>query len=154
MGGSRGTRGSARSSGCSCLGLVSSHRRQLSQGGATAVVILGDASSAGYLSDDNGERAFVDAAARGAGMSVVTGELGCSEYWKQSEGVYSPSLLDQAVATEGVVKSGSAKVHGYYEALGCKAYRGKGRRRGAPRAPAPTPPPRSAGRSSDGETGM
>jgi hypothetical protein len=100
--------------------------RQLRQGGAAAVVILGDANSAGYLSDDNGERAFVDAAARGAGMSVVTGELGCSEYWKQSEGVYSPSLLDQAVATEGVVKRGSARVHGYCEALGCKAYRGKG----------------------------
>jgi hypothetical protein len=67
-----------------------------------------------------------DAAARGAGMSVVTGELGCSEYWKQSEGVYSPSLLDQAVATEGVVQRGSARVHGYCEALACKAYRGKG----------------------------
>ena len=87
--------------------------RQLRQGGATAVVILGDANSAGYLSDDNGERAFVDAAARGGGMSVVTGELGCSEYWRRSEGVYSPSLLDQAVATEGVVKRGSARVHGY-----------------------------------------
>jgi hypothetical protein len=78
------------------------------------------------LNDDNGERGFVDAAARGAGMSVVTGELGCSEYWRQSEGVYSPSLLDQAVATEGVVQRGSARVHGYCEALGCKAYRGKG----------------------------
>ena len=41
--------------------------RQLRQAGATAVVILGDANSTGYLSDDNGERAFVDAAARGPG---------------------------------------------------------------------------------------
>jgi hypothetical protein len=78
-------------------GLVSSHRRQPSQGGAAAVVILGDASSAGYLSDDNGERAFVEAAARGVGMSVLAGE-----------------------------QRRSARVHGYCEALGCKAYRGKG----------------------------
>jgi hypothetical protein len=58
---------------------------------------------------------------RGAGMSVVTGEVGCSEYWPEREGVYSPSLLDQLLATEGVVQKGSARVHGYYKALGCKA---------------------------------
>jgi exonuclease III len=98
--------------------------RQLRGDGAGAVVILGDANSAGYLKDDNGERAFVDSAAREADMSVVTSGLACSEYWRESDGVYSPSLLDHAVATDGVVEKGTAHVHGYCERLRCAAYEG------------------------------
>ena len=93
--------------------------RQLRADGADSVIVLGDANSTGYLNDDNGERRFVDSAARDAGMSVVTSNLACSEYWPEKDDLYSPSLLDQAVATPGLVMSGSARVHGYCEALRC-----------------------------------
>ena len=65
---------------------------QLRADGASAVAILGDANSTGYRDDENGERTFVDASAKSAGMSVVTAGVACSEYWK-SEGVYVPSAL-------------------------------------------------------------
>jgi endonuclease/exonuclease/phosphatase family metal-dependent hydrolase len=95
---------------------------QLREGGVTAVAILGDANSTGYRDDDNGERTFVNASAKGARMSVVTAGIACSEYWK-SDGVYVPSLLDHAVATDGLVRSGSARVHGYCETLRCETHR-------------------------------
>jgi hypothetical protein len=47
------------------------------------------------------ERMFVNASARDAGMSVVTAGISCSEYWKESDGIYSPSLLDHANRDRG-----------------------------------------------------
>jgi endonuclease/exonuclease/phosphatase family metal-dependent hydrolase len=93
--------------------------RQLRAEGATSVVLVGDANSAGYLTDDNGERSFLDGAARDAGMSVVTSSLRCSEYWREKEGLYSPSLLDHAVASPGLVEAESVRVHGFCAALRC-----------------------------------
>lgn len=92
---------------------------KLREGGATNVVILGDANSAGYRDDDGGERTFIDERARNAGMRVETRGIECSEYWK-TDGRYAPSLLDHAVATAGIVARGSARVHGYCAALRCK----------------------------------
>jgi endonuclease/exonuclease/phosphatase family metal-dependent hydrolase len=91
---------------------------KLREGGATNVMILGDANSTGYRDDDQGERAFIDERARNAGMRVETSGIGCSEYWKK-DGRYMPSLLDHAVATTGSVARGSARVHGYCAALRC-----------------------------------
>jgi endonuclease/exonuclease/phosphatase family metal-dependent hydrolase len=93
--------------------------RQLRAEGATSVVVVGDANSTGYLTDDNGERSFLDRAARDAGMSVVTSSLRCSEYRREKEDLYSPSLLDHAVASAGLVEVESVRVHGFCAALRC-----------------------------------
>ncbi len=86
--------------------------------GATSVAILGDVNSTGYRDDANGERTFVDARARGAGMSVVTSDLSCSAYYEK-DGALAASLLDHAVTTPGFATSGSARVHGYCATLRC-----------------------------------
>jgi endonuclease/exonuclease/phosphatase family metal-dependent hydrolase len=97
---------------------------QLRANGADSVMILGDANSTGYRDDTRGERTFVDERARKAGMDVETSGIACSEYFMDDDaGVLTPSLLDHAVATPGLVARGSARVHGFCASLKCAPHR-------------------------------
>jgi endonuclease/exonuclease/phosphatase family metal-dependent hydrolase len=93
---------------------------QLRREGADAVAILGDVNSTGYLDDAGGERRFIDDRARAAGMEVATRQLACSEYWRPRRDELAPSLLDHVVATPGVARAGSVRVHGYCVPLRCE----------------------------------
>jgi endonuclease/exonuclease/phosphatase family metal-dependent hydrolase len=91
-------------------------------GEATPVAILGDANSTGFLDDEGGERTFIEDEARKAKLDIVTGSLGCSEYYRlKSEDPLRPSLLDHVVATRGLARWRSVKLHGYCAELACRA---------------------------------
>jgi endonuclease/exonuclease/phosphatase family metal-dependent hydrolase len=83
------------------------------------VAILGDTNSTGFLDDRHGERTFIVETARDAKLTLATKDLGCSEYYGPVDAL-RPSLLDHVLATPGLVKDGSAEVHGFCAELGCK----------------------------------
>ncbi len=85
------------------------------------VVVLGDTNSTGYTGDRGGERSFIDGEVARAGMTVLTKDLPCSEYFHPDpEGPWLPSLLDHVVTTKDVTGHGSLAVHGHCRALACK----------------------------------
>jgi len=85
------------------------------------MVVLGDTNSTGYADDRGGERSFVDGEVARAGMTVLTRDLPCSEYFHPDpEGPWLPSLLDHVVTTKDVARPGSLAVHGHCRALACK----------------------------------
>ena len=81
--------------------------------------ILGDTNSTGWLDDKYGERSFIEGLLRAANLRLVTGELGCSEYWEH-DGRLEPSLLDHIAVTAGF-PARAAAVHGYCAQLACRA---------------------------------
>jgi endonuclease/exonuclease/phosphatase family metal-dependent hydrolase len=88
--------------------------------GGVPVMILGDTNSTGFLDDKAGERTFIEDEAKKAEMDVVTGGLGCSEYWSATTGgPLQPSLLDHVVASPGLAARGTVRVHGFCEQLAC-----------------------------------
>jgi endonuclease/exonuclease/phosphatase family metal-dependent hydrolase len=80
--------------------------------------ILGDTNSTGWLDDRWGERSFIEAELRRAKMQLITGALGCSEYW-QRDGRLVPSLLDHVAATAGF-PARTAALHGFCARLECR----------------------------------
>ncbi|MBI5514803.1 MAG: endonuclease/exonuclease/phosphatase family protein [Deltaproteobacteria bacterium] len=89
----------------------------LRRGGASRVLVLGDANSTGWAQDAQGERTFIEGAVSDAGLALPSGALRCTEYWRGAPGVLVPSLLDHVAATPGVVAS--ARVGGYCARLAC-----------------------------------
>lgn len=89
--------------------------------GGTAVMILGDTNSTGFLDDAAGERTFIEAEAKSAEMDVLTDRLGCSEYWGPTSdgGPLHPALLDHVVAPARLATRSTARVHGFCEELAC-----------------------------------
>lgn len=92
--------------------------KELGRDGA-AVAILGDTNSTGFLDDRGGERTFILDEADKNGLEVTTSKLDCSEYWGPIDGKLQPSLLDHVVATPGMGRKGSVRLHGYCEKLAC-----------------------------------
>jgi endonuclease/exonuclease/phosphatase family metal-dependent hydrolase len=88
------------------------------------VVVLGDMNATGYLDDAHGERSFIDARAKEAGLDVATSALACSEYARRPDGVLGPNLLDHVVATPHTVAPWSAAVRGYCAELRCAPHAG------------------------------
>jgi endonuclease/exonuclease/phosphatase family metal-dependent hydrolase len=92
--------------------------------GGAEVIVLGDVNATGYLDDANGERTFIDARAREAGLGVASSDLACSEYARRPDGVLGPSLLDHVVATPLTVAPWSIDVRGYCAELKCAPHTG------------------------------
>jgi endonuclease/exonuclease/phosphatase family metal-dependent hydrolase len=91
-------------------------------GEETPVAILGDANSTGFLDDEGGERTFIKDEANRAKLDVVTESLGCSEYWRdEKDKPLRASLLDHIVATPGLARWRSVKLHGFCAALACRS---------------------------------
>lgn len=99
-------------------------RARLEREGHTRVLLLGDTNSTGWRDDAQGERTFIEDEAARAGMSVATGALSCSEYYRTGDRTWDPSMLDHVVAPRGAVVEGSARVHGYCAELACERWSG------------------------------
>jgi endonuclease/exonuclease/phosphatase family metal-dependent hydrolase len=84
------------------------------------VAILGDTNSTGFLDDRYGERTFILDEAKKAGLEVPTSGLACTEYFQPENKPLTPSLLDHFVASPGLVRPSSVKVHGFCAKLSCK----------------------------------
>lgn len=84
------------------------------------LAILGDTNSTGFIDDANGERTFIEDEARRENKVVLTGELGCSEYFQPEPPAIKPSLLDHVVATPAFAQTASVRVHGFCSELACR----------------------------------
>lgn len=84
------------------------------------VAILGDTNSTGFLDDRYGERTFILDEAAKANLEVPTSDLACTEYFKPENQPLTPSVLDHFVASRGLVRSRSVKVHGFCAKLSCR----------------------------------
>jgi endonuclease/exonuclease/phosphatase family metal-dependent hydrolase len=92
---------------------------QLRQTGEAKILVLGDVNSTGYLDGRHDERAFVEETARQAGLDLASRDLGCSEYYEPAKGQAEPSLLDHTLASPGLVRKNSVRVHGHCAELRC-----------------------------------
>ncbi len=84
------------------------------------MLVLGDVNSTGWLDDRGGERGYITEGARRAGLTIATGALACTEFWRPPAGGFAPSVLDHVLATPGAVRP--ARVHGYCARLACRAH--------------------------------
>lgn len=92
----------------------------LQRDGARRVVVLGDTNSTGFLDNHNKERDLIDDVARQGKLSIATGQLACSEYYKKSPGQASPSLLDHILVSDGKFDPASVSVHAHCAELSCQ----------------------------------
>ena len=97
-------------------------RERLVREGHSTVILLGDTNSTGWRDDAHGERSFIEAEAQRAGARVETEGLACSEYFRTGERTWEPSMLDHVVASPGVVRPGSLRLHGYCAELACRRW--------------------------------
>jgi endonuclease/exonuclease/phosphatase family metal-dependent hydrolase len=99
-------------------------RDRLAREGHARVLFLGDTNSTGWRDDAQGERSFIETEAARAGMTVETGALACSEYYRTGDRRWDPSMLDHVLAPYGTVVPGSARLHGYCAQLSCEPWTG------------------------------
>lgn len=84
---------------------------------ARPVVLAGDFNTTGFRDDAAGERSYIRAVTRSAGLTLATDELPCSAYWRPPGGGYAPSTLDHVIGRGGEFEG--AEVLGYCRELDC-----------------------------------
>ena len=66
------------------------------------VIMLGDANSTGLTTVPEDERRYIDDVVAAHGYSLLTRDVGCTEYWRpKGQTAFSPSTLDHIVVTGG-----------------------------------------------------
>ncbi len=82
------------------------------------LAVAGDFNSTGFTDDDRGERSLILERVAEAGMSLATGDLPCTAYWRPNRRKrdYVPSMLDHILLSEPA--KGPAEALGMCATLG------------------------------------
>jgi endonuclease/exonuclease/phosphatase family metal-dependent hydrolase len=91
--------------------------------GAKRILLLGDMNTTGYLDNERGERDLVEGLARENGLTVATGGLRCTEYYRKDRRNVIPSLLDHALVSGAALVPSSTEVHEHCAELRCAPHR-------------------------------